>query len=221
MADVALQRKNMVESQVRPSDITDRRITLAMMRVPREKFVPEPFAPLAYMDETLAIGGGHGLFAPRILARLVQLASIEQTDKVLVLGGCSGYAAAIVASLCSSVTLLETELETDPNSAKRLNPIFAELGIANVTVCRGPLEAGWKDGAPYNVIFIEGVIDALPEAMSDQLAGRGRLVAVMPENGVPRAVLFLKANTTLTRRMGFEASGPVLPSFAQKKAFVF
>lgn len=90
MTDAVLQRKNMVESQVRPSDVTDRRITAAMMALPRELFVPANFAALAYMDEALTFAPGRALLAPREFARLVQLAAIEPDDRVLVIGGSGG-----------------------------------------------------------------------------------------------------------------------------------
>ena len=86
MADIALQRKNMVESQVRPSDVTDRRITGAMQAVAREAFVPPAFANIAYMDDPLAVAPGRSLLAPRTFARLLQLADMQSDDKVLIVG---------------------------------------------------------------------------------------------------------------------------------------
>ena len=82
MADIAHQRKNMVESQIRPSDITDRRIIRAMLETPREQFVPTDLKPLAYMDDEIALTKSapgveaRALLAPRTLAKMVQLAQI-------------------------------------------------------------------------------------------------------------------------------------------------
>ena len=86
MTDTALQRKNMVESQVRPSDVTDRRITAAMQDLAREDFVPPALKPLAYMDEPIAVAPGRSLMAPRTFARLLQLADVDASDKVLIVG---------------------------------------------------------------------------------------------------------------------------------------
>lgn len=211
MADAALQRKNMVESQVRPSDVTDRRITAAMMSVPREHFVPAALAPLAYMDEAIEIGPGQTLMAPRDFARLAQLAAIEPTDKVLVIGGASGYAAAVLANLAGSVMAVDAG---DP--AHRLAvAAVAALAIRNMKLNSASLAGGWPSGAPYDVIFIEGAIDLVPEALTDQLAAGGRLVAVQNCNGVANALLIKKANSGLVHRLGFEAAAPRLSGFEQ------
>lgn len=211
MADAALQRKNMVESQVRPSDVTDRRITAAMMAVPRERFVPAATAALAYMDEAIEVGPGQTLIAPRVFARLVQLAAVEETDKVLVIGGASGYAAAVLARLANTVMAVDAG---DP--AHRLAvAAVAALSISNVKLDTGPLAGGWPSGAPYDVIFVEGVVDVVPDALTDQLATGGRLVAVQNCNGVPNALLVKKAADGLARRFGFEAAAPRLAGFEQ------
>lgn len=213
----ALQRKNMVESQVRPSDVTDRRITSAMMRIPREDFVPPALAPLAYIDETLVTGNGAALLAPRDLARLIQFADVEENDKVLIVGTCGGYAAALLAGLCARVTVFEAAM----TASERLKQVYARLSIDNVTIHSGPLNAGWKEGAPYNLIFIEGMIDAVSDAIGEQLAEGGRVVAIMPDNGVSRAVALVKSNGVFIRRNGFQAAGPVVPGFSKKQAFEF
>jgi protein-L-isoaspartate(D-aspartate) O-methyltransferase len=218
MADTALQRKNMVESQVRPSDVTDRRITAAMMAIPRERFVAKELASFAYSDETLTLGGGRAMLAPRVLAKIMQLADVEATDKVLVIGGCCGYAAAVLASLAATVVALLPDQE----SAEKTTEALAGLGISNANAVAGPLTAGWSAKAPYDVILIEGGVETIPEALHAQLAPGGRLVAIAIDGGIGRAMLLHKKDALVTRRDAFQVSAPLLPGFeAERTAFVF
>lgn len=221
MVDIALQRKNMVESQVRPSDVTDRRITSAMQVVPRERFVPAALAGLAYMDGALAVAPGRSLMAPRTFARLLQLADVRETNKVLIVGALNGYSAAVISGLAHQVVALDCDVSVSA-AAKTL---LSERGASNVTIVTGPLESGWAASAPYDVIFVEGAVAQAPKALSDQLADGGRLVAIEAAAGVGRAVILTKVGTkdaaTLSRRVAFEAAGVVLPGFETPKVFTF
>ena len=205
MSDTALQRKNMVESQVRPSDVTDRRITAAMMAIPREKFVPPQLASLAYIDETLTVAANRAMLAPRLLAKLVQLAEVEASDKALVVGGFCSYAAAIVAQLAANVVALLPDGETASAAAA----VLSAIGVDNVETAAGALTAGWSAKAPYDVILVEGGVETVPDALQNQLANGGRFVAIGVDCGIGRAFLF-------------QASAPLLPGFeAVRSSFVF
>jgi protein-L-isoaspartate(D-aspartate) O-methyltransferase len=218
MADAAVQRKNMVESQVRPSDVTDRRITGAMMAIPRERFVPQNMASFAYSDETLTIAGGRAMLAPRVLAKLVQLAEVEPGDKVLVVGGSCGYAAAILAQLAAQVVAVLP----DGDSAAATAEALSALEIRNVATVAGVLASGSTAKAPYDVIFVEGGVETIPDPLQAQLADGGRLVAVGVDRRVGRAFLLHKGNGLITRRDNFQAAAPVLSGFeAARDAFVF
>ncbi len=218
MADSALQRKNMVESQVRPSDVTDRRIMAAMQDIPRERFVPEGQRSLAYMDEALSFGGGRGLLAPRIFARLVQLGNIGANDRVLDVGCLSGYSAAVLARLAGHVTALES----DAGLARTAQIELASKPAAIVDVIAGALAAGHAAGAPYDVIVVEGATERMPEALTEQLAPGGRLVAIEASGRrLGQAVIITKNASGLTKRVAFEASGFLLPGFEKPTAFAF
>jgi len=218
MADIALQRKNMVESQIRPSDVTDRRVTAAMSAIPREAFVPESLAKLAYSDEALHVARDAVMLPPTALARLVQLADINPADTVLVIGGYAGYAAAIVAQMAKSVVavLPSREIATSVSDACR------SISIDNVTAVGGVLAEGWKAQSPYAVIIVEGGVEAIPDALKGQLADGGRLVAIEVEHGLGDAFLLQKAGELLVRRNAFQAAAPLLSGFeSPKPAFVF
>lgn len=222
MADVALQRKNMVESQVRPNDVTDRRILNAMLAVPREAFVPTALKPIAYMDEALTLvkanAGSHarGLMAPRVFAKLVQLAEIGTNDVVLDVGAMSGYSSAVIARLAQTVVALEA----DTALADAATTALAELAADNAAVVTGELEVGYPSEGPYDAIVIEGAVEQVPPALLDQLKDGGRLVAV--EAGVPsRAIVWKRMGRKFDRRAVFEAAAPAVPGFEKKKEFVF
>lgn len=218
MADTALQRKNMVESQIRPSDVTDRRVTAAMSAVPREVFVPDRLAKFAYSDEALDVGSGAVMLPPVVLARLVQLADIDPGDTVLVIGGCAGYAAAIVAQIAKSVVALLP----DGTAATAAASACRSIAIDNVTTAAGVLAEGWKAQAPYAAIVVEGGVEAVPEALKSQLAEGGRLVAIEVERGLGHAFLLQKTGELIVRRDAFQAAAPLLSGFeSPKPAFVF
>lgn len=222
MADVALQRKNMVESQVRPNDVTDRRIINAMLNVPREAFLPTALKPIAYIDETLPLvkaadgAPARGLMAPRVFAKLVQLAEVSESDIVLDVGGLTGYSAAVIARLAQTVVVLES----DPALAETATKALEELGVDNAAVVTGDLEVGYPSEGPYDAIIVEGTIDAMPPGLLDQLKDGGRLVAI--ESGIPsEGVIWRRMGRTFDRRIAFEAAAPIVPGFQKNREFVF
>lgn len=221
MTDTALQRKNMVESQVRPSDVTDRRITSAMQALAREDFVPDALRAVAYMDDPLTVAPGRSLLAPRTSARLLQLANIEPDDKILVVGALFGYTAAVAAGLASKVVALEQ----DAALAEKAKGALSNAGISNVTVVCGPLTDGWSGEAPYDAIVIEGAFEQLPPQLLSQLRADGHLVGIDNASGVGRAVCIQvlggKDQQSISRRVAFEASAPCLPGFERTKTFTF
>lgn len=217
MTSTALQRKNMVESQIRPSDVTDRRITAAMTAIPREAFLPAKLADLAYSDESLTIAPGREVLAPRVLAKLIQLAEIEADDNVLVIGE-AGYGAAIVSQFAAKVVALLPDAE----SAKTAQTAFSANGIKNATAVAGPAAAGWPADAPYDVVLVEGGIEQVPETLKPQVRDDGRLVAIATNDRIGRAVEFHKRGGIFALREGFQASALPLAGFAiERPVFVF
>jgi protein-L-isoaspartate(D-aspartate) O-methyltransferase len=221
MGNSALQRENMVESQIRPSDVTDRRITSAMREIPRESFVPASLAALAYMDDALAVAPGRSLMAPRVFARLLQLADVEAAQKALIVGALFGYSAAVVSSLARQVVALDSNAE----AVKAADEALKAQGVTNVTVVCGPLTGGWQALAPYDVILIEGAVEQVPPQLMEQLTATGRLVTIELAGGVGRAVVLQKSGSdgkgSVSRRIAFDASAQLLPGFEQEKSFAF
>lgn len=206
----------MVESQVRPNGITDGRITDAMAAVAREEFVADEQRSIAYVDEDIPLPGGRSLMAPMAFARLLQLSRFGNADRVLLIGAATGYGAAVISQVASSVVALEEDAGLAAIARGRLS------ALANVEVAEGPLENGWKTGAPYDAIVIEGRIETVPDGLAQQLRDGGRLVAAWGTGTVARACVWTKSASGLSRRAGFDVSVAPLAAFAAKKpAFVF
>lgn len=216
--DYAAARLNMVESQIRPNRVADPAVIGAMLAVPREQFVPETLRAVAYVDEDIPIGNCRYLMEPMVFARLVQAARITPADTVLEIGAGPGYGSAVLARLARSVIALECDPALVKAAARRL----ADLAVSNVVVVEGSLAAGHPPAAPYGAIVISGAVQRISEAVIEQLAEAGRLVAVVAPSGGPgKAVLATRVGGIVSTRVIFDAGTPLLPGFDLEPGFVF
>jgi len=218
MTNFAAARLNMVESQVRPNGVTDRRILDAMMAVPRERFVPANLAAVAYADRDLPLKATsqRALMAPMNFARLVQLAEVGKTDRVLHVGAATGYGSAVLARLAGTVTALESDGELAAALAANMG------SIANVTVASGKLAEGDRSHGPYDVILVEGRVAAMPKGLLGQLRAGGRAVAICGPGEMAKACVWTDPQEAASWREEFNAASAVLPGFeAKAPAFVF
>jgi protein-L-isoaspartate(D-aspartate) O-methyltransferase len=221
MSGFSTARQNMVDCQVRPSDVTDSRIIDAMLEVPREVFVPPTQRPLAYLDLDLDVSEGASvkrfLIAPAVTARMLQAAEIKNTDSVLVVGCATGYTAAVVAKFAGQVTATESDaaLATQAKSA------LAGLGLGNVTVRVAAAADGDSANAPYDVIVLNGATEIVPEGLFRQLKQGGRLVGVFAATRPPRATIVTHSHDDFGHRALFDVAAPVLPGLERIPAFVF
>lgn len=221
MIDFAEARRMMVDGQVRTVDVTDQRILAAMLEIPREKFVPNDRAALAYLDRDVPVTAPgpaqRCLLKPMVLAKLVQAAEIGPQDLILDVGCASGYSAALLSRLGDSVVALEE----DPDLVRAANETLDAVGATNVAVVAGPLPAGWPSEGPYDVIVVAGAIEVEPEALCAQLKHRGRLVCVRRSGAVSKAMLYRRDHEDVSGWPIFDAAAPLLPGFAKTPEFVF
>jgi protein-L-isoaspartate(D-aspartate) O-methyltransferase len=227
MIDFVAARRMMVDGQVRPSDVTDSRLIAAMLDVPREHFLPPATAALAYLDLDVPVTDAHTvgaervpsrrLLKPMLLAKLIQAAEIEESDAVLDVGCGTGYSSAILARLAGSVVALEE----DASLVQRAEENFAALGVANVSVVRGSLSAGWPSRAPYDAIILQGATEVEPRALLSQLKVGGRLVCVHGHSAAGKAVIYRRADGEAGAWPLFDATAATLPGFAATPAFIF
>lgn len=227
-SESAYLRRTMVDCQIRTFDVTDRTVLARMLDVPREPFVPAELRPFAYSDIGLQIpprGPGQEqrtLLPPLILARLIQDAGVGPADKVLDVASSGGYSAALFAGLAGSVVALES----DPVLAEQTRASLDGLGLHGVRTVLAPLANGAPDEAPFDVIFINGAVEANLEGLFAQLKEGGRLLAIHflpgdPTERAGKAVRYEKINGEISTRKLFDASAPVLAAFRKTPEFSF
>ena len=223
MIDYERPRRAMICSQLRPNQVTDRRLLAVMGALPREAFVPAGKRSLAYMDEGVevwpSIDGAPARFllAPIVLARLIQLAAIGEDDTVLDVGCATGYSTAVLARLARSVIGLEAE----PELAAAAKATLQELAIANARIVTGPLNQGHAETGPYDVILLNGSVPEVPKTLTAQLKQEGRLVAVVANGIQGKGYLFFRTGDEASGLPHFDAGAKPLPGFAPEPCFIF
>ena len=208
--DFAATRWAMVESQLRPIGVTDPLVIEAMAAVERERFVPDEARPLAYADRAISLGDGRFLPPPSVLGQLLTQMSAGPGERALIVGAGTGYSAAVMARMGLEVVALE--------SSASLAARARELGIA---VVEGSLEAGWRKGAPYRLILIDGAVEMIPDPIVDQLEEGGRLGAALFDRSVTRLIVGRKSGGAFGYLSLADAGTPALPGFARPHAFTF
>ena len=216
MADFAQRRTTMVDTQVRPSDVTKFPIIDAMLRVPREMFVPGDKREAAYAGENIDLGGGRVVLEPRTLAKMLEAADIQPDEMVLDVGAGLGYSSALAARLGEAVIALEE----NANMAAEAERALAEAGIDNVAVVEGPLSEGAAKHGLYDVILVQGAVGHMPESLTDQLKDGGRIVAIFAEGALGVVRVGYRIDGAVNWRYAFNAGAPVLPGFEASRAFV-
>jgi protein-L-isoaspartate(D-aspartate) O-methyltransferase len=217
MIDFTAARQAMVDGQVRPSDVTRYPIIAAMLRIPREAFVPEALMPVAYLGEHVPLAPRRVLLDPRTFAKMLDSLAIGRDDLVLDVGCGYGYSAAVIARMAEAVVAVEE----DDAMAREAEARLSAEGADNAVVHAGPLAEGDPGHGPYDAVVIEGGIGQLPEAIAAQLKLGGRIVALFVEDGYGQARLGIKTASGIAWRRVFDAAAPILPGFERAKAFEF
>jgi protein-L-isoaspartate(D-aspartate) O-methyltransferase len=190
-------RRRMVERQLAARDIADPNVLRAMMRVPRESFVPAELRESAYRDAPLPIGCGQTISQPYIVAVMAEALEIDGDSRVLEIGTGSGYSAAVLAEIAREVYTIEREEAFAEEAARRL----ADLGYERVHVLHGDGSKGLPEAAPFDAIAVTAAAAAVPEDLKRQLADGGRLVIPVGErDDVQRLMRIRRVGATSFRR---------------------
>ncbi len=214
MADYAARRTNMVDTQVRPSDVTKYPIIEAMLSVPKESFLPDHLREIAYLSENIVIGDDRVVLEPRTMAKMLDALNIQPGDAVLDLGCGLGYSSAVIAHLAEAVVAVESIAELAEEAQTRLS----EAGADNVAVITAELADGDAKHGPYDVIVIQGGIEVIGATLLDQLRDGGLIAAIFVD-GVGTCKIGHKSGDNTNWRFAFNASAPLLPGFARAAAF--
>ncbi len=215
MAEFAQRRITMVDTQVRPSDVTSFQVLDAMLSVPRELFVPSKQRDAAYAGTHVGLGHGRVVLAPRTMAKLLQVADVQPDELVLDVGAGLGYSSALAACMAEAVIALEE----DADLAREAERALSEASADNVAVINGALVDGASKHGPYDVVLIEGAVQDIPDALIDQLKVGGRIVAIFLEGALGTARVGYKDGQGVSWRFAFNATAPVLPGFEKQREF--
>lgn len=215
MSVYSARRVMMVDTQVRPHDVTKFPIIEAMLSVPREAYVPQDKREAAYVGENLALTEGRVMLEARTLAKMLDALNILPSDVVLDLGCGLGYSAAVIARLADAVVAVEED-EALATEAQR---ILAAEGVDNAAVIAGPVAAGAAKHGPYDVITLQGGVEEVPAALLDQLKEGGRIAALFMQGPLGVVKTGHKTGGKMVWRFAFNAAAPVMAGFAPRHAF--
>ena len=215
MTDYAERRTMMVDTQIRPSDVTKFPIIDAMLSVPREAFVPRNLREAAYVGENIDLGGGRVMLEPRTLAKMLDALEIHGDELVLDIGSALGYSAAVMARMAEAVVAVEENAEM----ATEAQGLLAENGADNVILHEGPLTGGAPEHGPYDVIALQGAVEHLPDGLTDQLKDGGRIGCLFMEGALGVMRVGYKIDGKINWRFSFNAGAPVIPGFERHAAF--
>jgi protein-L-isoaspartate(D-aspartate) O-methyltransferase len=217
MTDYAAARTAMVDTQVRPSDVTLYPIIAAMLDVPREVFVPVALRDVAYAGAHLPLARGRVVLDPRILAKMLDALKPGPEDLVLDIAPGLGYSSALLARLAAAVVAVEE----DADLARGAQDALDSAGADTVMIERGPHAGGAPDQGPFDAVFINGGIEALPEAIARQIKPGGRCVAIFMSGGAGKCRLGTCGTGGITWKTVFDATAPILSGFESAEKFVF
>lgn len=215
MTDYTALRTTMVDTQVRPSDVTKFPVIEAMLTVPREAFVPRDQRDAAYIGEHVSLGDGRVVLDPRVLAKMLDVADIRRDELVLDIGSGLGYSAAVIARMAEAVVAVED----DADRVAEAQSTLAEQGVDNVIMHEGALTEGAADHGPYDAILLQGAVGFLPENLTAQLKDGGRIVSLEMDGALGTVRVGYLIDGVLNWRFAFNAGAPVLPGFEKHSAF--
>jgi len=174
------RKRALIEKLMREGYIKRREVAEAMLKVPRELFVPEGLREFAYEDRPLPIGMGQTISAPHMVAYMIEAAGIKRGDKVLEVGTGSGYHAAVMAEIVGPEGHVYT-IERIPELAEQAKKRLEALGYDNVTVIVGDGSKGYPPAAPYDKIIVTAAAKRIPSALVEQLKTGGVMVVPVEE----------------------------------------
>lgn len=220
MFDFNAARKNMVDGQIHPSGVIDPDLLNAFENIPRELFVDEGLQKIACNDEQMAIGQGRMMLDPTTQARMIQALECNKDDCVLEVGAGTGYAAAILSSIVTTVV----SVESDSELLQKAQKIWDKLDCVNIYGHQGDLKDGYLKSAPYRLILVNGAVCDIPQELVEQLAPQGRLITIIKKKDD------VLGNVTLIESLGdgqfstynlFSASAHYLPGYEPGQSFKF
>ena len=218
--DLNQARFNMIEQQVRPWEVLDAQVLELLSVVRREDFVPLAHKALAFVDMEIPTGNAPGqvMLAPRVQARLVQDLAVRKTDKVLEIGTGTGFTTALLAHQAASVL----SYEIDAALASQATANLQKAGVSNAKVRNADGSQGAAGEGPFDAILLGGSVPEVPQALLQQLAIGGRLIAIVGGEPMMRATLVTRTGqNSFTSAQPWDTNAPRLSGFAEPSGFHF
>lgn len=215
MTDFAARRQVMVDTQIRPSDVTKFPIIEAMLTVRREAFLPDAMREAAYVGKNIDLGDGRVVLDPRTFAKMLDVVNIQPDEMVLDIGCGLGYSAAVIERLAEAVVAVEENAEM----AAEAQSLLSSSGADSAAVIESALNEGAAKHGPYDVIIIEGGVEHVPAALEAQVKEGGRIAALFMDGALGTVRIGYKTNDRVNWRDAFNASAPVMNGFAKEAAF--
>ena len=218
--DLNQARFNMIEQQIRPWEVLDSQVLELLTVVRREDFVPLAHQALAFVDMEIPTGSAPGqvMLAPRVQARMVQDLALKKTDKVLEIGTGTGFTAALMAHQAAQVL----SLEIDAAQAAQASANLQKAGVSNVKVRNADGSQGAAAEGPFDAIALSGSVAEVPQALLDQLAVGGRLIAIVGDEPMMRASLITRTGpNSFVTAQPWDTNAPRLSGFTQPSSFHF
>ena len=211
-------RFNMIEQQIRPWDVLDAGVLSLLAIVRREDFMPAAYKALAFVDAEVPLGQGQVMLAPRLEARLLQEAQVQRHERVLEIGAGSGFMAALLAHRAQSVI----SLDIVPELAAMASAHLRRAGVRNASVRELDGARGLPGEGPFDVIMLSGSVPEVPTVLLDQLKIGGRLLAIVGQQPMMRAMRITRqSDTALLSEELFDTVAPRLTGFAEPTRFAF
>ncbi|MFP3382415.1 MULTISPECIES: protein-L-isoaspartate O-methyltransferase family protein [Tritonibacter] len=215
MTDFADRRRMMVDTQIRPADVTKYPIIEALLAIPRENFAPDAQAEVAYADQSIPLGEGRVIPEPRTLAKMLDALDVREDELVLDVGCGLGYSTAVVARLAQMVI----GVEEDEALASEAQDLLSDSNADNAIVHQGALVDGAGEHGPYDVMIIEGGVEDIPAALLAQVKDGGRIAALFMSGALGEVKIGYKSGDQISWRFEFNAGAPVLPGFGKTAEF--
>lgn len=210
-------REKMVKTQLVTTGVQRQSIIDRMATLEREKFTPQEFKIIAYSAREIPVSAKRYMIDPMNTGLLLDKIDFDSVKKIMILGDTTGYVTALLAQTVEEIITVDNS----DNFVENITALMAELNIQNVSVIHHDISVGYPNHAPYDLIFINGAVQQIPDTLFEQLVPQGKVLTALKKAFISEAVFQYKANGTVQTERLFECAISLLPEFGKKSKFVF
>jgi protein-L-isoaspartate(D-aspartate) O-methyltransferase len=190
-----VQKRSMIDSQLKSRGISSSEVLRAMSVVPREKFVSSEYIEAAYKDGPLSIGSGQTISQPYMVAMMTEALMLRKNDKVLEIGTGSGYQAAVLQEIASHIY----SVERISSLAENAKTLLGSLGYSDIKIKVEDGTLGWSEEAPFNAIIVTSGSPSVPETLMSQLSDGGRMIIPVGSRNHQRIIRIIRSGDNYSK----------------------